>query len=68
MRKKIWTVASAMVIAAGLTTPAGAEEKTTDIGTFSANVGLFSDYTYRGVSQTGQEPALQGGMDWAHDS
>ena len=34
-------------------------------GTFSANVGLFSEYYFRGVSQTDDAPALQGGMDWA---
>ena len=34
-------------------------------GTFSANVGLFSEYYFRGVSQTNDAPALQGGMDWA---
>jgi uncharacterized protein (TIGR02001 family) len=29
----------------------------------SANVALASEYVFRGVSQTGQEPALQGGFD-----
>jgi uncharacterized protein (TIGR02001 family) len=36
--------------------------------TFSANVGIFSDYMYRGISQTGTGAALQGGMDYAHAS
>ncbi len=35
---------------------------------FSANVGLVSDYAYRGFSQTDERPALQGGFDYAHDS
>ncbi|HET20068.1 MAG TPA: hypothetical protein ENO16_05615 [Chromatiales bacterium] len=35
---------------------------------FSANVGLFSDYAFRGVSQTSENPAIQGGFDYAHDS
>ena len=30
---------------------------------FTANVGLFSDYAYRGYSQTDERPALQGGFD-----
>lgn len=34
----------------------------------SANVGLASDYMFRGVSQTDNQMALQGGFDWAHDS
>jgi len=33
---------------------------------WSANVGLFSDYLFRGVSQTGGKPALQGGLDWGY--
>lgn len=35
---------------------------------FSANIGITSDYTYRGISQTNQRPALQGGFDYAHAS
>ncbi|WP_269716291.1 TorF family putative porin [Caulobacter sp. NIBR2454] len=31
--------------------------------TFSFNLGLTSDYVFRGVTQTDQEPALQGGVD-----
>ena len=35
---------------------------------FTANVGLVSDYAYRGYSQTDERPALQGGFDYAHES
>lgn len=34
-------------------------------GEFSANVGLYSEYYFRGVSQTDDAPALQGGIDWS---
>jgi len=34
----------------------------------SANVGLYSDYVFRGISQTGGEPAIQGGLDYSHSS
>ncbi|MEJ7930238.1 TorF family putative porin [Ramlibacter sp. AN1015] len=34
----------------------------------SYNVGLVSDYRYRGISQTAKRPALQGGVDLAHAS
>ena len=34
----------------------------------SANVTLTSDYVYRGITQTNEDPALQGGFDYAHDS
>jgi uncharacterized protein (TIGR02001 family) len=37
-------------------------------GPFSANVSLTSDYAYRGISQTDQRPALQGGFDFNHAS
>jgi uncharacterized protein (TIGR02001 family) len=34
----------------------------------SANVSLVTDYLYRGISQTGTKPAIQGGFDLAHTS
>lgn len=34
----------------------------------SGNFGLFSDYRFRGISQTNRDPALQGGFDVAHKS
>ena len=36
--------------------------------TLTANVGLFSEYIFRGISQTGGKPAVQGGFDYAHSS
>ena len=36
--------------------------------TFTANVGLVSDYLFRGISQTRGKPALQGGADYSHSS
>jgi len=36
--------------------------------TFTGNVGLFSQYVFRGVSQTNEKPAVQGGFDLAHKS
>jgi uncharacterized protein (TIGR02001 family) len=32
------------------------------------NVGVVSDYVYRGITQTTHAPALQGGVDYAHSS
>jgi uncharacterized protein (TIGR02001 family) len=34
----------------------------------TATVGVFSDYNWRGISQTAGDPALQGSIDYAHDS
>src|SRR5574340_1389237 len=31
----------------------------------SGNVGVFSDYRFRGISQTDKKPAIQGGFDVA---
>lgn len=36
--------------------------------TFSPNVGVVSDYLFRGVSQTRGGAALQGGVDYSHSS
>jgi uncharacterized protein (TIGR02001 family) len=36
--------------------------------TLSYNIGVVSDYRYRGISQTRLQPALQGGIDFAHKS
>ena len=36
--------------------------------TFTYNIGLFSQYIFRGLTQTGEELALQGGVDYSHSS
>jgi uncharacterized protein (TIGR02001 family) len=36
--------------------------------TLTANVGVFSDYRFRGFTQTDYNPAIQGGIDFAHKS
>jgi uncharacterized protein (TIGR02001 family) len=36
--------------------------------TVTGNVGLFSNYIFRGVTQTSEELALQGGFDYSHAS
>lgn len=34
----------------------------------SGNVALTTDYTFRGISQTSELPAIQGGFDYEHES
>lgn len=34
----------------------------------AGNIGLVSDYRFRGISQTFLEPAIQGGFDYSHSS
>ncbi len=36
--------------------------------TLSYNVGAVTDYRFRGISQTSFDPAIQGGLDFAHKS
>jgi uncharacterized protein (TIGR02001 family) len=64
-------------IAAGVTAlaavPAFAQSVSDPAGpasdfTFSANVSLASQYRYRGIMQTNNKPALQGGFDLKHSS
>src|SRR5690349_14450604 len=48
--------------------PAPAATPPTPEHMLTANVGLFSEYIFRGISQTGGKPAVQGGFDYAHSS
>src|SRR5687767_6282116 len=49
------------------TAPAAAPAPTPEF-TFTGNAGLFSDYRFRGFTQTDYKPAFQGGFDFAHQS
>lgn len=57
-----------IILAAGLAVagPVAMAEEAGDLipGDFTANVGLASDYAFRGISQTNENPALQGGIDY----
>lgn len=44
------------------------EKKPESSVTLSGNFGVFSDYRFRGISQTRLAPAAQGGFDFAHKS
>ena len=56
------TTALATLLTAGLllSGPAAAE--------VSGSVTVVSDYLFRGVTQTNEKPALQGGVTWNHES
>lgn len=41
---------------------------TTAFAQVAYNVGVVSEYRYRGLSQTNGDPAVQGGADYAHSS
>lgn len=59
---------AALLAAFAMSVPAHAEETGTPPHTVSANVGLVSDYYFRGLTQTWGKPAIQGGFDFAHAS
>jgi uncharacterized protein (TIGR02001 family) len=56
----------AAAFAPGLGLAADAEP--TPEHTLTGNVGFFSQYIFRGLTQTNRDPALQGGFDYAHKS
>ena len=49
-------------------TPAAEPAKPEPDWTFTSNIGLFSQYVFRGITQTNEKPAVQGGFDLAHKS
>lgn len=55
-----------MMLTLGLPVMAQAAEESPH--SFSGNLTLTSDYVFRGISQTGGEPAVQGGLDYSHAS
>jgi len=61
----------AAAVATALAAPAlvlAADAAPTPTHTFTPNIGVVSDYLFRGVSQTHGSAALQGGVDYAHAS
>jgi len=56
--------ATALAGAAFVSSPALAQDEESDISV-SANVALTTDYRFRGVSLSGGDPAIQGGVDVA---
>ena len=64
IKKTLTTALVATALSAGIAqaqTPASPH-------TISANVGLYSQYIFRGLTQTNADPAVQGGFDYSHSS
>ncbi|MCT2401525.1 TorF family putative porin [Novosphingobium mangrovi (ex Huang et al. 2023)] len=70
----LWTERAAALLAIALAVPSvpamAREDGASEDSAFelSANVGLVSDYRFRGISLSGRDPAIQGGFDLSHDS
>lgn len=63
MRPMAKTLLGLAVAAGAMMTGVGAAHAE---GSFSGNVALATDYTFRGVSQTEGNPAIQGGFDYSN--
>jgi len=67
----IATAAALLFLGSGASAQTAApapEAKPADPYTLTANVGIFSQYIFRGLTQTDAKPAFQGGFDFAHES
>ncbi|GAA5176825.1 TorF family putative porin [Niveibacterium umoris] len=65
MRKTL--IATALLASFAASAPAMAEEAKAPY-TLTGNFTLASEYLYRGIAQTNHKPAIQGGVDFAHES
>lgn len=66
MRKLL--LATAVSAALSLPVSASAQTAAASPHTFGGNFGLYSQYIFRGLTQTNTDPALQGGFDYSHAS
>ncbi|WP_444899304.1 TorF family putative porin [Microbulbifer sp. VAAC004] len=68
-KHKIATIFAGALLALGTANLTNAEENTSSSSSqeegisFSANLGMVSDYRFRGISQKDRNPAIQGGLD-----
>lgn len=66
MRKTL--LAAAVSAAAALPGVANAQAAAQSPHTLTGNMAIVTDYRFRGISQTYTQPAIQGGIDYAHAS
>jgi uncharacterized protein (TIGR02001 family) len=57
-----------LLVMAALGAPLAAQAAEASPHSLSANVTLTSNYVFRGISQTGGDAAIQGGLDYTHAS
>ena len=61
-----FALAAMAALGAFASLPAIAQEKSAH--TFTGNAALATDYIFRGISQTGEEPAVSAGFNYGHTS
>ena len=66
MKKSIPSLLLAVLSVASFNVTAAEEAKSPH--TYVANGGLYSQYVFRGLTQTNEKPAFQGGIDYSHSS
>lgn len=65
MKKQLLGLSAAAVMAA---TAVPASAGTLGVEGLSANLAYTTDYYFRGITQNANDPAISGGLDYAHDS
>lgn len=68
MRNSLLLAAIVGTFAAPAAVMAEEAAEATSPHTITYNIGLTSNYIFRGTSQSGDRPAIQGGMDYSHSS
>jgi uncharacterized protein (TIGR02001 family) len=68
MKQLIAAAGFAVLAAAVPSTGMAQDKKEASPHTLTGNLNLVSEYRYRGISQTNNKPAVQGGFDYAHAS
>ncbi len=63
----VWNTALALPLMVAASAAVAAEGGPSIPGELSANVAFATDYRFRGISQTGKNPAIQGGLDYSVD-
>ena len=64
--RSITLLAATLTVGLTVSNFAAAAEEPASPHSFTGNVGLFSQYVFRGLAQTNEEVALQGGFDYSH--
>ncbi len=71
LHKKAISAAAVALLSGLACSSAFAEEaaaEAPEVSPVTANVTVASNYIYRGITQTNNKPAIQGGFDYAHES
>ena len=60
-------IISFVVLSTSASLADGVEEEASSPHVWSANMMMTTEYVYRGITQSNEDPAIQVGIDYAHD-